>query len=243
MQAERENRPVNSQLSRYLTNLQGFRLIAMKEFEETDPAYAALLSAADEYVAHLIYSLSGNTMVENETERYLHYLLVTFVRGHFNVTHFARSGELLEGGVLFRRQMEVLARLHEVRATPDLASLLRRTPNVGGLQTNLNRLYGSYSAIAHGSDTREGDLLGTPFGEDHGDAYPVFPCFTRHAYVLVCHVVFSVLELHFWLLEHADDLGWPIDKDWVEAWWTRNATELMRLLQQDPYDIQEAPDE
>ncbi|WP_121258974.1 hypothetical protein [Nocardioides ferulae] len=221
---------MNSNASRYLINLTGFRLAATKEFEETDPAYAARLSATDEYVAHLIYSLSGNTMVENETERYLHYLLVTFVRGHFHVTHFARSGELLEGGVLFRRQMEVLARLHEVRATPDLAALLRKTPNVGRLQTNLNRLYGSYSAIAHGSDTREGDLLGTPFGEDHGDAYPVFPRFTRHAYVLVGHVIFSVLELHFWLLEHADDLGWPIDKEWVEDWWTQNVTELVRLL-------------
>lgn len=229
--------------ARYLMNREGFRLKASQDFHASDPDYPRLLDALDEYVAHLVYSLSGKTLVRDKTDRYLNYMLVTLVRGHFNVSQFTRQGELVDAGVLFRRQMEVLARLNEVRSAPDLERLLRKTPNVGKLQGNLKRLYDEYSAIAHGSDTQQGDLLGTPFNEEFEGAYPVFPRFSRHAYVLVGHVAFSIMELHAWLKEHAEDVGWPLDEEWFDAWWSEHAEELMRLLQQNPYESPDASDE
>ena len=232
----RDTVPMQSDVARYLTNREGFRLKAIQDFCSTDPDYADLLDAIDEYVAHLAYNLSGKILVKNKTDDYLSYLLVTFMRGHFNVSQFTRGGEITDAGVLFRRQMEVLARLNEIRRTSDLEQLLRKTPNVGQLKGSLRRLYGEYSAIAHGSDTQQGQLLGTPFTEGFERSYPVFPRFSRHAYVLVGHVAFSVVELHAWLNDHADDLDWPIDGEWFDEWWGQCAPEMVRLLKQDPYE-------
>lgn len=227
---------VMNDVFRYLTNRDGFRLKAIQDFNTTDPDFAGLLDMLNEYVAHLVYDLSGKILVKDETDDYLSYLLVTFMRGHFNVSQFTRSGELTDAGVLFRRQMEVLARLNEVRSAPDLEMLLRKTPNVGKLRGSLRTLYGEYSAIAHGSDTKQGQLLGIPFTEGFERSYPVFPRFSRHAYVLVGHVAFSVVELHVWLNEHAGDLDWPLDMEWLDEWWRQNAPDLMRLMQRDPYE-------
>lgn len=224
---------------RYLTNREGFRLKAIQDFSTTDPDYAGLLDALDEYVAHLAYNLSGKILVKDKTDDYLSYLLVTFIRGHFNVSQFTRCGELTDAGVLFRRQMELLARLIEVRGAPDLEKLLRKTPNVGNLKGSLRTLYGEYSAIAHGSDTKQGQLLGTPFTEGFERWYPVFPRFSRHAYVLVGHVAFSIVELHVWLNDSAEELDWPLDTEWFDGWWKQNAPQLMKLMHQDPYEAAE----
>lgn len=227
---------MDSDVARYLRNRDAFRAKASEDFHASNPDYADLLDATDEYVAHVVYNLSGKTIVVSEFDRYLNYLLVTFARGHFNVSQFTRSGELIEAGALFRRQMEVLARINEARNRPDLERLLRKTPNVGSLRGSIKRLYGQYSAIAHGSDTCQMELLGTPFSEAFERSLPVFPRFSRHAYVLVGHVAFSIVELHAWLEEHAEGLGWPHDEEWFDEWWNEHAPEMARLLQEDPYD-------
>jgi len=226
---------VDNDANRYRLNREASRHKAVQDFYATEPDFAALLDAADEYVGHLIYSLSGKTLVKDEADEYLTYLLVTFTRCHFNMSDYARSGDLTEAIVLFRRQIETLARMHEIRAAENLDGLLRKTPNLKRLKGQLRRMYDEYSAVAHGSDARQGQLLGLPLDAQFSRSYPVMPHFNRHAYVLVGHVMHSIVELDGWLMSHAKDLGWPLDTEWRQQWWSAHIKEATRLLKTDPY--------
>lgn len=187
---------------------------------------ADLRNELDEYVAHLMFELSGVVWPPGNKSDYLIYLLVTFARSHMIASDLIAGADLIDGAVILRRQMEVMSRLYEVGEAPDIATLLQRTPNVRNLRSNLRRLYGSYSAIAHASDPRNGDLLGNGV---NSDLVALYPRFTKNAYVALQHLGLLVIELWTWLEEHAEVLQLPVDQDWGQEWLERTAPLLVAV--------------
>ena len=198
----------------------------MAEFLETFPEAEGLRQELDEYVARLTHDLSGAQFPNTEEGKYLVYLLVTYARSHMIVSDLIAVGDLVDAATLTRRQMEVMSRLHEVRATPDLATLMRKTPNVGRPQTQVRRMYGEYTGIAHASNPVNMQLFGR--GVD-SELVALYPRFTEHAYVSLQHLALLVLELWVWATTHFEELGLRLDREWHEAWLQQATPRLGRV--------------
>jgi hypothetical protein len=86
-------------------------------------------------------------------------IVTSFIRTHFLVCDFTLNGDLVEAVVLIRKQLESLARLHELDSTP-WQKLIGKVPNIKNiLKGKSGRMYGDLSEVAHFSTPRVAELL------------------------------------------------------------------------------------
>jgi hypothetical protein len=97
------------------------------------------------------------------------------------------NGDLIEAVTLVRKQLECIARLHELDKKP-LKKLDGRTPNVGAFfRHGGGEMYGRLSEVAHFSKPRVSELMRViEDGERIGPS--LHPAFTEHS--------FACLDMH-----------------------------------------------
>jgi hypothetical protein len=182
---------------KYIESRNKARLLNEAEFSNTHPEVAPLVAMGNEYVAGLIMSLSGRDLSMFKHNGYICDLVVSFARTHFIAQDLIGYGELIEAGVLIRKQIELLARLHELVKADNLEHLICKTPNVKALGPQIRRLYSTYSEVAHSSNPIHLQQLGSI--EVNGDEYTaVYPKYDYNAMVTFQHQVLTVIELHNW---------------------------------------------
>jgi hypothetical protein len=87
-------------------------------------------------------------------------LSASFIRSYYLVTDLFMNGDLIEGLVLLRKQIEVLARIIELETT-SVAKLRGKTPNIKHILTNgTGRIYGQLSEVAHFSTPESAEIMG-----------------------------------------------------------------------------------
>ena len=201
---------------KYLASRGVFRGIAKQRFFE-NPHADPLISTLNEYVATTMFAMSGKDVRNIQHGMYIAKLIVSFVRTHFIAIDHTVHGELIESATLIRKQFELLARLNELRRNESVDSLLKRTPNLSSLQTQIKILYGTYSEIAHSSTFQPLELLGS-VDVQGGSMTAVYPVFSEHAYTSLSHVALCAFEYFLWadtfFAEHIDGY----DKNWASAW-------------------------
>lgn len=175
---------------KYLVSREGFREIAIRKFLETDPDAVLRIALANGIVASLAWSLSGRDLTQIPNGLYIGDLIVSFGRTHFIAMEHIVQIELIEAKTLLRKQMELLARLHEI--SKDNYSKAK-TPNVTHLPAQIKQLYGDYSGTAHSSSPEHMILLGRL--PEAGNTYtPLYPIFDENAYVALQHACLISLE-------------------------------------------------
>jgi hypothetical protein len=125
--------------------------------DETDGENNVRLSidALVAYLGQLLLNPIDNT---NDCISYQLALCASFVRTHFLAGDCIIQGDLIEGIVLLRKQLESVARLIELDKKP-LAQIRRVTPNVKHAYWNSGRWYGILSQAAHVADPEFARLL------------------------------------------------------------------------------------
>jgi hypothetical protein len=183
----------DSAAEKYLSHRAIFRERAKAAFFANNSKAADLLDAMSELVSATTLFLSGKDLSATSQRLYLSDLLVSFCRSHFIAADLVVHTELIEAATLIRKQMELMARVQELSKSMTIEELLRRTPNVRHLASQLRRLYDEYSRIAHSADPETLRLLGTTHSE--GRSYtPVYPEFDPNAYVALNHLGWLCVE-------------------------------------------------
>lgn len=150
----------SSKAEKYLYSRDHFRKVAQHEFLKFNDEANILVASVNELVASLTLFVSGKSFREIDNGLYLADLMVSFCRSHFIASDLLLGGELVEGAVIVRKQIELLARLNEIANGLDIDRLIRKTPNIKHLKTGLNRLYSDYSEISHSASPKVMELLG-----------------------------------------------------------------------------------
>ncbi|MDK2763749.1 MAG: hypothetical protein KYX63_07130 [Alteromonas macleodii] len=135
----------SSKAEKYIYSRDHFRKVAQHEFLKFNKDANLLVASINELVASLTLFISGKSFREIENGLYLADLMASFCRSHFIASDLLLGGELVEGAVIVRKQIELLARLNELTNGFDVDRLIRRTPNIKHLKSGLNRLYSDYS--------------------------------------------------------------------------------------------------
>lgn len=193
------NMPVqmSSKAEKYIYSRDHFRKLAQHNFLAFNKHTNLLVASINELVTSMTLFVSGKSFRGIENGLYLADLMVSFCRSHFIASDHILGGELVEGAVIVRKQMELLARVNELSAGLDIDKLVRRTPNIKHLKTSLNRLYSEYSEIAHSASPKVMQILGRK--ELEGGTYtPLYPEFQENAYVSMQHLVMTALEYYVW---------------------------------------------
>lgn len=144
-------------------------------------------------------------------------VLTSYVRTHFLVTDLVLNGDLVEAITLIRKQLESLARLHELDSKP-LDKLHGRTPNIGMFYKHGGgEMYGHLSEVAHFSKPRVSELMHViQDGERVGPS--LHPVFTEHS--------FACLDMHHFVAIYF--LAWITEK--LPEWYRDNGYEEKRPL-------------
>ena len=130
----------------------------------------------------------------------------SFIRSHFIVADSILQGDLLESLIIIRKQLESLARLHEIDSKP-LEKLAKKVPNIQNvLKGEAGRLYGHLSEVAHYSTPRVGELLDVvERGELIGPSLlPTYQpersgaCFDMNCFIAVYFIGWMVEKLPTW---------------------------------------------
>lgn len=182
---------------KYISSRNSFREIAKNNFFDKNPQISNLIEAINSYVATVMLDLSGKNFRSLENGLYIGDLIVSFTRTHFIVVDLILYSELLEAATLMRKQMELLARLNELKSSKDPSLLLNKTPNLSMLSTQLKRLYSDYSEIAHSANPEKLSLLGKTL-HDEKRYTTVYPQFDENSYVALQHLILSVFEYFLW---------------------------------------------
>jgi hypothetical protein len=181
----------------YLRSRAEFRDRAARSFTAAHPLATSVIASANDLVAGLCLFASGKNFAVLQQGLYVSDLLVSFCRTHFVAAELITHVELVDAGVLIRKQMELVARLRELCSGADVEALLGRTPNVKHLAEHLRRRYGEYSQIAHSSHPKPLYLLGR-ISEGEAQYTPFYPVFDANAYVALSHLGFVVTEFGLW---------------------------------------------
>ncbi|MGA2337528.1 MAG: hypothetical protein ABSG08_19325 [Terriglobales bacterium] len=124
----------------------------------------------------------------------------SFIRTHFLVNDFILNGDLVEAITLIRKQLESLARLHELDSEP-LLKLSGKVPNIKNiLKGTAGRMYGDLSEVAHFSTPRVAELLHVV---EHGELVgpSLLPVFTQNGFACFDMVDFVAVYFIAWMLE------------------------------------------
>jgi len=137
-----------------------FRELTRDEYRKAESNEENILRIrVDGLIAHLAAFLTSKIESTDDKISYQVGLASSFVRTHFLAMGCVLDGDLIEAVVLTRKQLESLARLHEIDSKP-LNRLFKKTPNISNvLQGESGRLYGELSEVAHFSTPRVTELL------------------------------------------------------------------------------------
>ena len=204
---------------KYIHSREVFRERARGQFFARDHA-RSLVDVINDYVVGAMFALSGQDMSTIPHAEYICDLIVSFTRTHFIVVDLIVSSELIDGTTLLRKQFELLARLQELGVAESLDDLLERTPNLRVLKTDIKKLYGQYSRIAHSADPEPLGLLGR-IERHEGDYTPLYPIFVDNSYVALNHAFVSVVEYYLWAHPFFSRHCRSYDIAWGQAWLTR----------------------
>ena len=123
---------------------------------ETDNTLRILV---DGQVASLGLAMSQKIAAVSESTSYQIGVSASFIRTHFVLGDHILNGDLVEALTLIRKQLESVARLHELDSTP-LQKLAGKVPNIKSvLARQAARVYGDLSEVAHFSTSRVSALL------------------------------------------------------------------------------------
>ena len=126
--------------------------------KETSPENI-LRILVDGLIAGLAEKIAQKVDATNQAISYQLAVSASFIRTHFLISDHILDGDLVEALVLTRKQLESLARLHELDAKP-FQKLMGKVPNIQNvLQGESKRLYGHLSEVAHFSTPRVAELL------------------------------------------------------------------------------------
>jgi len=141
-------------------------------------------------------------------------LVTSYIRTHFVVTDLILNGDLIEAATLVRKQLESIARLHELDHKP-IEKLHGRTPNVGQFfRHGGGEMYGTLSEVAHFSKPRVSEFMRViQDGERIGPSlHPVFAelsfaCLDMHHFVSIYFLGWITEKLSEWYpeLDHSEN--------------------------------------
>lgn len=197
---------------KYIKSRQDARQTVEATFLKKHPEAAPLILLQSEYIAGVVLGLSGRNFSMMNNGLYIGDLIVSFTRTHFIAVELIGQGDLIDAAVLLRKQIELLARLHELVKADGIEHLLRRTPNIKDLGEQIRRLYSVYSEVAHSSNPIHLQLLGRITVEDR-EYTPLYPVFDENALVTLRHQVLIVVEFHVWLHPYLRSVATDLDLD------------------------------
>ena len=195
---------ITSKAEKYIYSRGYFRKLAQHHFLAFNEHANLLVASINELVASMTLFVSGKSFREIQNGTYLANKMVSFCRSHFIASDLILSGELVEGAIIVRKQMELLARVNELSAGLDIYKLVRRTPNIKHLKTGLNRLYSEYCEIAHSASPKVMQILGRKELDDRTYT-PLYPEFEETAYVSIQHLAMTALEYYVWCANFLTD--------------------------------------
>ena len=99
---------------KYLYSRDHFRKLSQHEFLNFNSEANLLVASVNEMVASLTLFLSEKDLRSIDNGLYMGDLMVSFCRSHFIATDLILGGELVEGAVIVRKQIELIARLNEI---------------------------------------------------------------------------------------------------------------------------------
>lgn len=164
---------------------------------ETDNTLRILV---DGQVASLGLAMSQKIAAVSESTSYQIGVSASFIRTHFVLGDHILNGDLVEALTLIRKQLESVARLHELDSTP-LQKLAGKVPNIKSvLARQAARVYGDLSEVAHFSTSRVSALLHVlQDGDRIGPG--LVPSFTERAFACFDLVHFITVYFIAWMLE------------------------------------------
>ncbi|AJY49158.1 hypothetical protein [Halomonas sp. KO116] len=189
---------------KYLYSRDQFRKLAQHKFLEFNEHSNLLIASTNELIASITLFCSGRSFREIDNGLYCADLMVSFCRSHFIASDLVLGGDLVDGAVIIRKQMELLARLNELKSGADIERLIRKTPNIKHLKSGLKRLYSEYSEVAHSASPKVMELLGRRDYES-GVYTLVYPDFQENAYVSLQHLILSAFEYYVWAANFLSD--------------------------------------
>src|SRR5574343_635775 len=101
----------SSKAEKYIYSRDHFRRLARHNFFAFNKHANLLVTLTNELVASMTFFVSGKSFGEINNGLYLADLMVSFCRSHFIASDLILGGELVEGAVILRKQMELLARV------------------------------------------------------------------------------------------------------------------------------------
>jgi hypothetical protein len=176
-----------------------------KLFRENESSNENILRIfLDGLLAHLSQKLSEKIDTTDEKISYQIGLSSSFIRTHFSAINFVLDGDLIESTILCRKQLESLARMHEIDSKP-LTRLNKKTPNISNvLKGSSGRMYGIMSEVAHFSTPRVSDLLNIiENGEMIGPS--IYPKYNTQSHACSDMVYFVAIYFSYWFLAKLED--------------------------------------
>jgi len=199
-----QDKEFTSKAEKYIYSRNHFRKLAQHKFLKFNKDANLLVSSINELVASLTLFISGKSFREIENGLYLADLMASFCRSHFIASDLLLGGELVEGAIIVRKQIELLARLNEITNGLNIERLIKRTPNIKHLKLGLNKLYSDYSEISHSASPKVMELLGRKEYEQ-GTFTPLYPEFQENSYISMQHLVMCAFEYYVWAVNFLKD--------------------------------------
>lgn len=167
----------------------------------------------DGLLAQLSQKLSEKIDTTDEKKSYQLGLSSSFIRTHFSAINFVLDGDLIESVILCRKQLESLARMHEIDSKP-LTKLNKKTPNISNvLKGSSGRLYGIMSEVAHFSTPRVSDLLNIiENGKLIGPS--IYPKYNKQSHACSDMIYFVTIYFSYWFLKKLEE--WYPTTDLIE---------------------------
>lgn len=136
------------------------RELSREQFRRSEPEQNNVLRILiDGQIGLVGEKITGSIKETSPTISYQITVSASFVRTHFLVNDFILNGDLVEAMTLIRKQLESLARLHELDSAP-LLKLSGKVPNIKNvLKGAAGKIYGDLSEVAHFSTPRVAELL------------------------------------------------------------------------------------
>lgn len=159
----------------------------------------------DGLIATLALLMADKIVKVTPADSYQIAVSASYVRTHFIVNDFIMQGDLVEAMTLLRKQLESLARLHELDSKP-LNKIVGKVPNIQNvLKGGAGRIYGDLSAIAHFAKPEVGELLHV-FEKDELVGPSILPvysdrshaCFDLQSFVSIYFLAWFIEKLHTW---------------------------------------------
>jgi len=204
---EREMEELKEDVERLLTEACDFQALSLQSRQNASVEYRKKETEAESYVrividglmARLASNMKEKVAQVDEKVSYQIALSASYVRTHFVINDLILSGDLVEAMTLVRKQLESLARLHELDDKP-LQKLLRKTPNViNTLKAVGKGAYPKLSEIAHFASPNAAELLhviedGDKFGPS------MIPVYTKSAHGCFDFQALVALYFLFWFV-------------------------------------------